>query len=323
MRSNRAPAGGGSRSAPNGLWPFNALIRLDLVIVDGLSERSEATRRAFDPQRQGFQIYRFIVTSRERAMPGANTLVETETIPTGALFDFIDRYLEEMEQNGEGTRPSEDRILDACGDLKRLLGDTPCTPLLASMWAREIGAPADTGRPRSVASLMDSYVRRLLLPVTGGNEASVDRLTKDATKIAELELGERYQPGYVTRAAALEVLRSLDSANPERRFEVLERSRLFESPSQDANSVRIAPDPVAEHLIARLHTEELGSDVRGWRSFLGRVRGRGHEQEASAGFVMALNACADDGVYGRPIPGLVRQQIKGLSDSLMEDRSAA
>jgi hypothetical protein len=305
---------------------ISALLRSGrvLVIVDGLSERSEATRRAFDPQRQGFELYRFIVTSRERAMPGTNTLVEAETIPTGALFDFINRYLEEMEKNGEGTPPSEDRILDACGDLKRLLGDTPCTPLLASMWAREIGAPVDTGRPRGVASLMDSYVRRLLLPVTGGNEASVDRLTQDAAKIAELELGERYRPGYVTRAAALAVLRNLDPANPETRFEVLEKSRLLESPSQDANNVRIAPDPVAEHLVARLHTEELGSDVRGWRSFLDRVRAQGaHEQESPAGFVMALTACTDDEVYGRRIPGLIRQQIKGLSDNLTEDRSAA
>ena len=191
-----------------------------LVIVDGLSERSIVTRQAFNPQRQGFEINRLILTSRERELPGANALVEVETIPTGALFDFLQRFLREMEENGQGTLPTEDRILDACGELKRLLGETPCTPLLATMWAKEIGAPLHEGatRPRGVASLIESYVRRILLPAANGNETLVDRLTKDAAKIAARELGERYQPGYLTRAEALEVMRTLDPADPDRRF---------------------------------------------------------------------------------------------------------
>ena len=112
-----------------------------LVIVDGLSERSAATRQAFDPQRQGFEIYRLIVTSREREHPGMSVVVETETIPSGGLFDFIERYLQEMEKNGEGKLPGKDRIHYAAGDLERLLDDTPCAPLLAAMSARESVLP--------------------------------------------------------------------------------------------------------------------------------------------------------------------------------------
>ena len=36
-----------------------------LVIVDGLSECNEATRRAFDPTRPDFPVMRLIVTSRD------------------------------------------------------------------------------------------------------------------------------------------------------------------------------------------------------------------------------------------------------------------
>jgi hypothetical protein len=185
------------RSAVNEGHPISpaltrALVRSGrlLVVVDGLSERSAATRQAFDPQRQGFEVNRLIVTSREHELPGVTTLIETETIPTGALFDFIERYLREMKENHEGELPSDDRILDACGDLKRLLGDTQCTPLLASMWAKEIGSPkAELPRPRGVAGLIESYIRRILLPSANGNESLVDRLTRDAAKIAERELG--------------------------------------------------------------------------------------------------------------------------------------
>ena len=72
--------------------------------------------------------------------------------------------------------------------------------------------------------MIESYLRRILLPAANGNETLVDRLTKDATKIAERELGGRYLPGYVTRATALEIMRTLDPSDPDRRFGLLEKS---------------------------------------------------------------------------------------------------
>jgi hypothetical protein len=290
-----------------------------LIIVDGLSERSLPSGRAFDPQRQDFEIHRLVVTSRSRLVPGMSTLIETETIPTGALFDFLDRYLEEMQEHGAGARPSEDRVLYACADLKRLLGGTPCTPLLASMWAQEIGDPIVGGKPRGVTSLVDSYIRRLLLPASNSKETSVNQLTMDATKIAERELGEQYRPGHVTRAAVLEVLRTLDATDVEGRFNVLAKSQILEAPSQDSNIIRIAPDPIAEHLVARLRTEELQGNLKAWRSFLGQVRRAG----SPAGFVAALAACAEDEVYGKLIPALIRRQIKELRDRGEDARMAA
>jgi hypothetical protein len=174
-----------------------------------------------------------------------SVIVDTETIPSGALYDFIGRYLLEIEKDGEGKLPSKDRIHYAAGDLERLLNETPCTPLLATMWAKEIGAPPqpEAFRPRGVASLIESYLRRILLPAANGNETLVDRLTKDASRIAERELGWRYLPGYITRATALEIIRTLDPSDPDKRFGLLERSRLLESTSQHSDTVHIAPDP--------------------------------------------------------------------------------
>jgi hypothetical protein len=300
-----------------------ALLRkgLALVIVDGFSERSSATRRTFDPQNQGFEISRLIVTSRELDLSGMTVIVRTETIPTGGLFDFIQRYLSELSKLGEGSLPPEDRILDACGDLKRLLDETPCTPLLAAMWANEVAvSPTEAGaRPRGVASLMDSYMRRILLPAANGNATLVDRLTRDAAKIAERELGDRYQPGYVTRGAVLDVMRSLDPSDADKRVELLEKSRLLEAPSQYADALHIAPDPVAEHLVARLRAEELGADQRKWRTFLTQLR----KQGLPAGFVAALGACSQHEIYGAAIPVLVVRQIKGLQDGGAEAQEAA
>jgi hypothetical protein len=307
------------RSALNESRPISsmltkALLRSGrvLIIVDGMSERSAMTRQAFSPQRQGFEINRLIVTSRESELPGMSTIVKTETIPTGALFDFIVRYLREMERSGEGKIPSEDRILDACGDLKRLLDNTPCTPLLAAMWAREIGAPQkETARPHGVASLIDSYVRRLLLPAANGNEALINRLTKDATKIAERELADRYQPAYVTRATALDVIRALDPSDPDKRFGLLEKCRLLASPSPHSDVVHIVPDPVAEHLVARLRTEELGTNTKGWSSFIRQLR----KCNLPVDFMAALAACVEEEAYGSAVPIPIRQQLKDLKNN--------
>jgi hypothetical protein len=248
-------------------------------------------------------------------VPGMTTSFETESIPTSGLYGFIERYLSEMEKIEGWNPPSEDRILDACGDLKRLLGETPCTPLLASMWAREISAEEGKERPQGVAALMDSYVRRVLMPAAGGDEGLVARLTKDAAQIAELELSENYLPGSVTRASALDVLRELDPKEPEHRFGVMAKSRLLESPSPDSDIAHIAPDPIAEHLVARLRTEGLKSDHEGWTVFLAHIR----EVGSPTGFVAALGACAGHEVYGTPIPKMIAQQIRDLQTRSSDD----
>lgn len=298
----------------------SALLRAGriLLVVDGLSERSSATRGAINPQRQGFEPLRLVVASRDRIMPGMNTLIETESIPAGELFDFISCYLKEMEDGIEVALPTEEQIFEACAQLKHLLGETPCTPLLATMWAEEIRVSQDGDYPHGVASLMDNYVRRLLLPATHGNEIMVSQLAKDAAKIAEYELGENYQPGFVTRAAALEVLRKLNSEDPEKRFAIMERSRILESPSQ-SDFLRISPDPIAEHLVSRLKCEELGSDEKSWRDLLDALR----LLRLPYGFTMSLAACADDEVHGRRIPRSIRDQIQKLRVEVAEAQSTA
>jgi hypothetical protein len=72
--------------------------------------------------------------------------------------------------------------------------------------------------------------------------------------------------------------------------------------------VHIAPDPVAEHLVARLRTEEFGGNIRQWSSFLRQLG----KHSLPADFVAALAACAEDEVYGANVPPPIRRQLKDL-----------
>jgi hypothetical protein len=74
--------------------------------------------------------------------------------------------------------------------------------------------------------------------------------------------------------------------------------------------MHIAPDRVAEHLVERLRTEELGADQRKWRTLLTQLR----KQGSPCGFVAALVACSQHEIYNVATPLLVREQIRGLTD---------
>jgi len=289
-----------------------------LVIVDGLSERNEATRRAFDPTRPGFPIMRLIVTSRDTEHERMSAVIETLAIPRDALYSFISRYIEEATARkeietplaSEKESPSVADIYDACAQLKRLLRDKPTTPLFAAMWVEEVmrsgGAAAE--RIWNVAELIDSYVERLLTPAAGGNAVHLDNLRLDLVAIASRELGDGLSPSWLTRTHVLDALRERLADGPEKRIDILLDSRLIESDSRNSELIRVALDPIAEHLVARSRVESIAGDARKWRSFLDLLKRRG----SPTGVVEAVRACLEARGYGHkahPVPDAVLQRL--------------
>ena len=279
-----------------------------MVIADGLSERSQATRRLLDPSRIDFPIMRFIATSRSAEQGSMDSVLETLTIPPDALYSFIASYLQAISKGDTAIDLSESDILEACAGLIRLLRTTPTTPLFASMWAEEIGrsGPTTASSIHSVAELIDSYVDRLLSPVASGNAARLDGLRLDLVAIADEELGESLTPGWLTRTQVLSVLRKKAEENPDERIRVLLDSKLLETDSFKPELMRISMDTVAEHLLARKQIEELAGDVKKWLSFLSELDTQGRP----AGFVDALRACMDHRAYGRSVPNVIQKMLQ-------------
>ncbi|MGA3342003.1 MAG: hypothetical protein ABSD11_15590 [Methylocella sp.] len=272
-----------------------------MPIVDGLSERSAETRAAYDRQRQDFPAAWLVITTRDNALHGATDVIQTKTIPAGVLYDFIAGYL-----RGKKTPMSAEAIHRGCADLTRLLRNTPCTALLATLWADQIGA--GDGDVKGVADLKDRYIRRLLLPAANHNEQLVDWLQDDLMRVAERELGVRFAPGQITRASVIETLTidgTCDRPSPNDRFALLQKSRLLEALSENEDLVRVAPDPIAEHLVARLRVKTLGVAEQGWRAFLEQL----DAANRPADFIQALLACFDHPDYGRDIPSEIRQEL--------------
>jgi hypothetical protein len=286
------------------------------VIVDGLSERDETTRRAFDPSRPDFPIMRLVVTSRDAERGSMGTVMETLAIPSEALYSFIDCYVGAIAEQSGALRPEEADIHEACAQLIRLLRDQPTTPLFAAMWSEEIGHGGDTmaARIQSRAELIDSYVERLLAPSVRGNAVLLDSLRLDLAAIALRELGERLTPRWVTRMEVLAALRERAPEGPELRIRTLLDSRLLEADSRNSELMRIAFDPIAEHLAARAHVEELAGNMKRWAVFPDVLKQHGWP----VGFVDALRACLQARGYGHqahPVSDAVHQRLIEASRS--------
>jgi hypothetical protein len=89
-------------------------------------------------------------------------------------------------------------------------------------------------------------------------------------------------------------------------LDLLLKSRLLEEPSRESDVLRVAPDSVAEHMVARQRTESLGGDPAGWHAFVCDLR----KADWPQGFVAALRASVDHHVYGSPVPPAVRELFR-------------
>ncbi len=282
-----------------------------LVIVGGLSERDAPTKAAFDPGRNGFQVMRLIVTSRDSFRGNMSAVLETREIPSDQLFRFIEGYVDAVRRGDGEPKLLQAEIYEACAKLKRLLGSSPTTPLLAGLWAEEVASklPAQQSPIRGIAELFDSYVERLLAPADGSSLKKKDDLRLDLVAIACRELLGNYLPGWLVRSDVFLTLRERQPDRLDFRYETLLKSRLLETHSRNTEWVRVKLDPIAEHLVARHYVQTLAASEAAWSVFLDEVQCAG----CPAGLIDALGACLEHEVYGWLTPVSVKRQVFSLA----------
>ena len=108
----------------------------------------------------------------------------------------------------------------------------------------------------------------------------------------------------MVRPEALDALRERSGAAPDQCLATLVDSRLLDTDTRNTELMRIAHDPIAEHLAARVRTEALAGDAERWRVFLAELR-----EQTSPGFLDAVRACLEHRVYGRRVPSQIRHHL--------------
>ncbi len=262
-----------------------------LVIVDRISEMSEATRSQIRPSQPDFLVSALVVTSRlEETLDGVpKTTLKPLRVEGNRLSSFMEAYL---TQRGARDRFSDLEFFDACSLLSLIVGQRNITVLLAKLYAEQLIAfkegTSTKGLANNIPDLMLSYLNEL-------NRSLLDNRFDDAlvhhdAKIVAWEcLKQTFRPSSALKKTAIS---SLAGKQAETRLEYLEkRLRLLQTSGAGADKIRFSLDPLAEYL-AGLHLVELyGNNAEQWRIFLKQSDTMPGVPQGAQGFLLALRDC--------------------------------
>jgi HEAT repeat protein len=264
-----------------------------LLVVDGLSEMSEAKRSAIQPGKPQFAGRALLLTSRlDEGLAGVDlTTVKPMRVHGEHLSTFMDAYL---VQQGKKELFSDPEYFDYLGRLSRLVQERDITVLLAKLYADQMIALKEgvsSGKlPENVPDLMLEYLNEL-----NGKVVKVkmdDRIVHQAAKAIAWQCMKetfRSMPARVNRVTQELRVISDDVGEILRSFE--NELHIVQTIGAGRDSIRFTLDPLAEYLAALWLIEAFGHDERDWQILLGSVDTKPGAPNAISGFLSALRDC--------------------------------
>jgi HEAT repeat protein len=287
-----------------------------LVIVDHLSEMSEATRERIRPDAPDFAPKALIVTSRRRETLGGVIITELQPMRVEAerLSEFMSAYL---RRSGVRDLFPDTEFFSACERLARLVGDRSATVLLVRLFADQLieaKRAADARKlPANIPELMLAYVSLVNGAVPEKERTADPEVQQDAQKVARACLAETFRPGDAGLPA---VLGALGEDAGARLAYLRERLNLVDVVGVRKDRVRFQLDPLAEYLAALEIIGRLGTDRRGWARFLANLAKAASARE----FLLVLRDCIR--VSRTPLFPDALTEVDKLAESASIDASA-
>jgi HEAT repeat protein len=280
-----------------------------LVIVDHLSEMSEATRKQINPQHRDFPANAFIVTSRlEEVLGGVTkTLIKPLRIRRDRLSPFMEAYL---THRGKSDLFNDSEFHDACRRLTEMVGDRDITLLLAKLYTEQLIASkegiADDKLPDNIPDLMLSYLNELNRNVSE-NKIDDRRIHQYAKALAWESLKETFRPAPVQID---DTVAALSEEHAQVHLEYLENNlRLVKTDLVTKDRFKFLLDPLAEYL-AGLHLVELyGGKEEAWNNFLSEADKKQGAPEAIKGLLLAVRDCIITKGEKAKIPDFVADEL--------------
>ncbi|WP_017716539.1 HEAT repeat domain-containing protein [Kamptonema formosum] len=290
------------------------LERRILVIVDRLSEMSEATQAAIRPEMPDFPVNALLVTSRLDEPLGCvtKTTMKPLRIAGNRLSSFMEGYL---AQRGKRDLFTDEEFFKACIQLSRMVGDRNITVLLTKLYADQMVAAKEGATegdiPDNIPELMLYYLNQLNRSVYG-EKLSNSTLHEDAITLAWECLKSTFRPAPANREDAIAALGG-DSAESRLKY-LEEKLRLIQAKGVGHDQISFSLDPVAEYL-AGLHLVEMyGKDESKWVDFLVQAEAMPGEPAAIKGFLLAVRDCYLAKIPGAKDTDFVPKELKQLGE---------
>lgn len=290
------------------------LERRILVIVDRLSEMSEATQAAIRPEMPDFPVNALLVTSRLDEPLGfvTKTTMKPLRIAGNRLSSFMEGYL---AQRGKRDLFTDEEFFKACIQLSRMVGDRNITVLLTKLYADQMVAAKEGATegdiPDNIPELMLYYLNQLNRSVSE-QKLSNSTLHEDAITLAWECLKSTFRPAPANREDAIAALGG-DSAESRLKY-LEEKLRLIQAKGVGQDKISFSLDPVAEYL-AGLHLVEMyDKDESKWVDFLVQADAMPGESAAIKGFLLAVRDCYLAKIPGAKDTDFVPKELKQLGE---------
>jgi HEAT repeat protein len=271
-----------------------------LVIVDHLSEMSEATRQAIPFKDAEFPVKALVVTSRlEEKLDGGNkTTIKPLRVEGNRLSSFMDAYL---TQQGKRELFDGPEYFEACRKLSLMVGERDITVLLAKLYADQLIATKEGSEaenlPDNIPDLMLCYLNRLNDSVKEENKPDNYTVHADAKAIAWECLKREYKPQSANYEDVIRAIASPNENDDDKKDKAKVRLKYLENrlrlirTKEPGYKVLFDLDPLAEYLASLYLVDDCREDEEKWREFLTEVDSKSGAPEAIKGFLLAVRDC--------------------------------
>jgi HEAT repeat protein len=288
-----------------------------LVIVDSLSEMTEASRTNVLNGINDLRINACIFTSRTDVALNTKTLVKPQLVRGNQLSSFMDAYLVTREKR---QLFEDDEFFDACKRLTWMVANREITALLAKSYADQLIAAKEEGRtdlPQNIPDLMINYVGAISRPPAA--EPDFETVIWAAKIIAWLCLKNSFRSTTASRSEILKVLG--EQKGPGLLGHLKDNLRIVQAAGAAGEFIRFSLDPLAEYLAALYLVDEYGEDEQKWRKFLAEADAMEGAPEAIKGFLIAVH----DSCVAKPkeTPAFIVEELSKRGGLEPEDSSAA
>lgn len=284
-----------------------------LVIIDGLSEMNEVSRRSIIAEISHVPVNAVIVTSRVE--DNLNNIPQSTIKPLrirgNKLSTFMEMYLLLREKRDLF---DDEEFFNACRRLSMIVGDREITALLAKYYAEQMIAAKegtiDEDLPENIPDLMLNYIN-IIYRKAAFDAPPIWPIHHAAKVIAWECLKKKLRPTPANREDVLAALGGGDEATVLISYleEVL---RIIRTVDVGKERIRFSLDPLAEYL-AGLHLLKKYADTPDfWHSLLLQIDnllGNQKEAEGIKGFLLALRDCCLAKAGENNIPSFILNEL--------------
>jgi hypothetical protein len=288
-----------------------------LVIVDHLSEMSEATRKQVTPDLAYFPAKALVVTSRWNESLGGvrKTVIKPLQVEPNRLWLFMSDYL---KAKGKQDLFEDDEFAYSYR-LRRITAAQSIPALLACLYIDRIIRDREGAGgilPDSVPQLMLGYLNHLNRSIEAPNKRDDLAVQRDAKAIAWACVKHTYRPSWIKKETAIAALAQTDSATAQARLEYLEKRLQFLKTSDYSDLTEVFLDPLAEYLAAAYlvdHHSQQADPTAAWQQFFAdidqKLDNANETSEFISGFLWALRDCCLENRSESKIPEFVPDEL--------------